>query len=869
MKRAHLARSASSADGYLPGLDGLRGVAVAAVVVFHFSRDVLPGGYLGVDAFFVLSGFLITRLLLREAVSGRIGLGHFWSRRARRLLPALFLYLAAVIVFVMVSAEASQLEQMRREILATVFYLANWEQIVSGVSYFAPFAEPSPLRHTWSLAIEEQFYLVWPLVVAGLAMFFRRRRARATFRQGPDRVVSGVFVVALIGATASAVWAYVLWSGGASESRLYFGTDTRLTAVLLGAALAAALHRWPLDAVAPRTLSLTGAVAFVGIMVAWIVDIPNPQRVAGGSALHAEAVALVAVAAMVEGPVRRVLSVGPLIWLGRISYGVYLWHLLVQNVIDTDLIGTEVMLFASRVVITLAIATASFHLVEQPVLEGRAFSLPVGEVRPQLATMAALIPLIVVTVWVTTNAEPSFADRYQADLAARSEPPSVPLAAGSTGSLASAAAPTTEPSGPGSTVPVGPLEVMVVGDDAVTRLASTPTVVSVGEVDVRITGLPGSFCPHAVVEAEAADVAEVTECEDEGAAGGLDAIAEADVVVVATARVPDLGDRTDDPFGYVTRIDMAAVESAFVELDPMVPDGMPAVLAIPGSDDAAPRSALARYGSIVRRLATSEGRTVVDVDALTSPRDVAELAAEQITAIAAAQRDVTEVMLLGDSVAWSLGYGWYGDPTQGFTPSADDLVLVWNRGSEFCELVQLPRRAEGEVFEAESRCADWRVVWPEPLSRYSPDVIAVHVGVWEVFDRKVAGRWVEVGTPEHDDLVVDALEDVVELLATPDRPVAFVTVPPGERDGEFSPPQWTLEGRAALDHFNDLLGGVAERFPDRVAVVDLSAWLCPDACVAEVDGQPIRDDGLHYDPAGAVPVSAWLSEELRKVDEAF
>ena len=647
------------------------------MVVFHFSRDVLPGGYLGVDAFFVLSGFLITRLLLREAVSGRVGLGHFWARRARRLLPALFLYLAAVIVFVMVSAEASQMEQMRREILATVFYVANWEQVVSGVSYFAPFAEPSPLRHTWSLAIEEQFYIVWPLVVAGVAVFFRRRRARVSFRHGPDRVVTSVFVVALAGATASAVWAYVLWAGGASESRLYFGTDTRLTAVLLGAALAAALHRWPLDAIAPRTLSLTGVVASVGILLVWAIDIPNPQRVAGGVALHAEAVALVAVAAMVEGPVRRVLSVGPLVWLGRISYGVYLWHLLVQNVIDTDVVGNEVLLFTTRVAVTLVVAAASFYLVEQPVREGRAFSLPVGEVRPQLAMVAALIPLIVVTVWVTANAEPSFADRYEADLATRAEPPSVPLAAGSIGPLASAAAPTTQPSGPGSTVPVGPLEVVVVGDDAVSRLAPRPTVLTVGAVDVRITGLPGSFCPHAVVGAETAEVAEVAECQGgEGAAGGLDAIADADVVVVATAQVPDLSDQEDDPFGYVTRIDMAAVESAFVELDLQVPDGMPTVVAIPGSDDAAPRSALARYGSIVRRLATSEGRTVADVDLLSTPRDVAELAAEQITTIASAQRDVTEVMLLGDSVAWSLGYGWYGDPTRGFTPSADDLVLV-------------------------------------------------------------------------------------------------------------------------------------------------------------------------------------------------
>ena len=613
-------------------------------------------------------------------------------------------------------------------------------------------------------------------------------------------------------------------------------------------------------------------MAFIGILAVWVVDMSSAQRVAGGLALHAEAVAVLAVAAMVEGPIRRVLSVGVLVWLGRVSYGIYLWHLLVQNVVDPDLVGdNELVLFTTRVAVTLGLAALSFYLVEQPVRQGRAFSLPSGQVRPQLATVAAVVPLIIVTIWVTANAEPSFADRYQADLRARAEPPSIPLAAGASGPLASANRPTsTSEPAPASTVPLGPLDVVVVGDDAVNVLASGSTLISIGSTDVRVTGITGSFCPHTVVDAETADVAEVPDCDGWDVADtALDAIADADVVVIATAQVPDLADQDEDPFGYVTRIDMAAVESAFVELDLRVPNGMPTVVAIPGSDEAAPRSGLARYGSIVRRLAASEGRTLVDLDALSSPEDVAELATEQITAIASAQRDLTEVMLLGDSVAWSLGYGWYGDPTKGFTPSADDLVLVWNRGSEFCELVQLPRRAEGEVFEAESRCADWRVVWPEPLSRYSPDVIAVHVGVWEVFDRKVGDRWVEVGTPEHDRLVVDALEDVVELLATPDRPVAFVTVPPGERDGEFSPPQWTLEGRAALDHFNEILYDIAERFSDRVAVVDLSGWLCPDDCVAEVDGQPIRDDGLHYDPAGAVPVSAWLSEQLRQVDQEF
>ncbi len=178
----------------LPALDGLRAVAVAGVIAYHLGAPWASGGYLGVDLFFVLSGFLITSLLIEEwAANGRVRLAAFWARRARRLLPALFLLLVALGVFVValgrLGSAASiahiDLSGLRGDALATLLYVANWHAIFAHQSYFAQYAAPSPLEQTWSLAIEEQFYLVWPLLLVALLAAWRRARKRAA--RGPDR----------------------------------------------------------------------------------------------------------------------------------------------------------------------------------------------------------------------------------------------------------------------------------------------------------------------------------------------------------------------------------------------------------------------------------------------------------------------------------------------------------------------------------------------------------------------------------------------------------------------------------------------------------------------------------------------------------
>ena len=197
---------------YMPGVDGLRALAVGVVVAYHAGATWLPGGFLGVNVFLVISGFLITSLLLQERrASGRIDLRRFWLRRARRLLPAVAV-MVAVVLAVMLVLHPGEVGRLRGAVVSSVFYVTNWYQIAAEQSYFARFARPSVLQHLWSLAVEEQFYLLWPPVLAaGIATLGRRR------------LLYGV----LAGMAASTVLAAVLWAPRADPSRIYYGTDTR------------------------------------------------------------------------------------------------------------------------------------------------------------------------------------------------------------------------------------------------------------------------------------------------------------------------------------------------------------------------------------------------------------------------------------------------------------------------------------------------------------------------------------------------------------------------------------------------------------------------------------------------------------------
>ena len=362
--------TAQSPVRHVPALDGVRALAVLAVLAFHAGLPWASGGFLGVDAFFVLSGYLITTLLLAEqGRTGRIALGSFWRRRAARLLPALLLVVAASTLAARALMPAEDLTRLRGDGLAAVFYLANWRMVLDGDDYFSQTAAPSPFEHTWSLGIEEQFYLVWPLLltvlIAGAA--------------GHRTALRRVLVVCVGGVVVSTVLLAAAYRA-TDPGRAYYGTDTRGASLLVGAALAVAVAgRWPAAVTGGVRLGSRAARAALGwaaaIGAGWLVwlvghtDGADARLYRGGLLLVALAVAAVLahVVLVPDGWSARVLSWRPLVLLGVISYGVYLWHWPVYVVVNAGRTGrTGLDLVALRCLVTLALAVASYLLVERP-----------------------------------------------------------------------------------------------------------------------------------------------------------------------------------------------------------------------------------------------------------------------------------------------------------------------------------------------------------------------------------------------------------------------------------------------------------------------------------------------------------------------
>jgi peptidoglycan/LPS O-acetylase OafA/YrhL len=365
---------------HLNALDGLRGLALLGVLLFH-ADGALPGGYLGVDLFFVLSGYLITSLLLSEfRDTGRIDLYGFWVRRCRRLFPALLSLMPVVAIYGRFFARADELQSLRTEALASLGYVANWYAIFADRSYWQLFQAPSPLEHTWSLAIEEQFYLVWPLLAVVVLK-----------RAGPRAML----VLSLLLSAASVGAMLLLFSPGDS-SRVYLGTDTRMVAVLLGAALATVLPpgtAWP--AARARKLDIIGVVAAVGLGVAWVRLRGTDTFLYRGGFWLTELAVLVLIACAVmdrQSLVARALSVRPLRLLGTISYGVYLWHWPVNVLFDAERVGLHGWpLQALRFAITFAIAGLSYRFLERPIRRHGVPFIRAHFALPAAVTLAGLL----------------------------------------------------------------------------------------------------------------------------------------------------------------------------------------------------------------------------------------------------------------------------------------------------------------------------------------------------------------------------------------------------------------------------------------------------------------------------------------------
>jgi peptidoglycan/LPS O-acetylase OafA/YrhL len=353
----------------MPGVDGLRAVAVIAVLLYHANFGWIPGGFLGVEVFLVISGYLITSLLLLEWLrTGSVDLKDFWIRRARRLLPALFVLLTLTATAAMIFARDA-LFRMGEDVLAALSYSTNWVMIFRQESYFEAFGRPPLLRHLWSLAIEEQFYLVWPLVFT-VGMFLLAKHSR-----GLRTTVARFLGIVVVGIVASTALMWFLFVPFEDPSRVYFGTDTRAAGLLVGVALAFVWQPWRFNGLLQRrgtiALNIAGfaALAFLLLDLLRMAEFDSFLYRGGFLVTSLLTAVVLAVTVHPQGALNAVLGTKPLVWVGKRSYGLYLYHWPIFMLLrpGIDVMWPTWVTLTVQFSLTFAVAEASYRWIEQPI----------------------------------------------------------------------------------------------------------------------------------------------------------------------------------------------------------------------------------------------------------------------------------------------------------------------------------------------------------------------------------------------------------------------------------------------------------------------------------------------------------------------
>ncbi|PFZ21488.1 acyltransferase family protein [Bacillus wiedmannii] len=373
---------------YMVGLDSLRGLAILGVILYHINFNWMPGGFLGVTVFFVLSGYLITDILAMEwKRNKRIDLKKFWLSRARRLLPGMLVMLVITLAWITIF-HSSLLEKMRGDSLAALFYVSNWWYIYHKLSYFDNFNQISPLNHFWSLAVEEQFYVVWPFIIS-LGLYYIKKQSR-------------MILLICLGAFASALAMAILYEPGVDPSRIYYGTDTRAFSLLIGAVLALV---WPSNRLANKIipkarfiLDIVGGIALIIILVMfWKTNQYDPFLYKGGMVLLSIATALlVANLAHPASRIAQFLRFRPLRWVGVRSYGIYLWHYPILT-LTTPKVNTgdfSIIRAILQFLLIILIAQISWKFIEKPIRQGALRNIQFKNLRLQNVTLGVKLALV-------------------------------------------------------------------------------------------------------------------------------------------------------------------------------------------------------------------------------------------------------------------------------------------------------------------------------------------------------------------------------------------------------------------------------------------------------------------------------------------
>ncbi|MBE3641464.1 acetyltransferase [Bacillus anthracis] len=373
---------------YMVGLDSLRGLAILGVILYHINFNWMPGGFLGVTVFFVLSGYLITDILAMEwKRNKRIDLKKFWLSRARRLLPGMLVMLVITLAWITIFY-SSLLEKMRGDSLAALFYVSNWWYIYHKLSYFDNFNQISPLNHFWSLAVEEQFYVVWPFIIS-LGLYYIKKQSR-------------MILLICLGALASALAMAILYEPGVDPSRIYYGTDTRAFSLLIGAVLALV---WPSNRLANKIipkarfiLDVVGGIALIIILVMfWKTNQYDPFLYKGGMVLLSIATALlVANLAHPASRIAQFLRFRPLRWVGVRSYGIYLWHYPILTLTTPKVNAGDFSIIRAilQFLLIILIAQISWKFIEKPIRQGALRNIQFKNLRLQNVTLGVKLALV-------------------------------------------------------------------------------------------------------------------------------------------------------------------------------------------------------------------------------------------------------------------------------------------------------------------------------------------------------------------------------------------------------------------------------------------------------------------------------------------